>query len=410
MKECDFLVVGGGPVGTTFASETASRAKVVIVEEHEEVGLPVQCTGLVTPRVVEMAQAQDTIINQIRGAYFHFPGGETVEVRSREVKAVVIDRAAFDRRRAEFAIDKGAELHLGTRFLSHEQSGCVLVRCRFKGHIQEFKAKLLVGADGYKSNVAHSAGLFPPEDLVRGLQMDLAYREEEQDMLFVYLGREVAPGFFAWRIPCGEMTRVGLCVSMNHKSPMRYLTSLLKRVGLQDKRRVRVISGMIPLGPAPRTYADRLMLIGDAAGQAKPLSGGGLYTGMVAAHCAAETSLICLSRDDYSGRTLSEYQEKWKSLIGKELERGMLLRRAFIRLSDEKLKEIGRILSRPEVESVLNQGDIDYPMELAPYVLRAAPSLLKFTPSFLGTFFYQPRQNSRNERMSSSSGGRDEAG
>ena len=394
MKDCDFLVVGAGPAGTTFAAETARRARVVVVEEHEEIGLPVQCTGLVAPRVVRMASAGETVLNELHGAYFHFPGEEVVEVRSQETKAVVVDRASFDRLCAAHATDLGADLVLGERFVSADLSDGALVRCKGAHCSHEYRASLVVGADGYKSNVAKCAGLGPPKDQVRGVQVDLRHREEEQDMLNVYLGKKVAPGFFAWKVPCGEMTRVGLCASPRFDPPLAYLNPLLVRLGLDGKEKLRVISGLIPLGPPPRTYSANALVVGDAAGQAKPLSGGGLYTGMVAASCAAVTALECLAKDDFSGLALSAYQERWKAEVGRELDRSYLIRRSFLRLSDRRLGEVGRILSRGEVPRILAQGDIDSPSALAPQVLKAAPSLVRFAPSLLGSLL--SRSNARN--------------
>jgi flavin-dependent dehydrogenase len=92
----EVVVIGGGPVGSTFAAQTAS-CSTVVVEEHDEVGSPVQCTGLVHPRVVEMAHAEGTVLNTITGFRMVFPGGRALEVRSHETKAVVIDRSRFDR-------------------------------------------------------------------------------------------------------------------------------------------------------------------------------------------------------------------------------------------------------------------------------------------------------------------------
>jgi digeranylgeranylglycerophospholipid reductase len=371
----------------TFAATVGKKAKVVVVEEHETVGEPVQCTGLVTPRVVEMAGARDTVLNRLRGGYFNFPGDQVVEVRGRSIKAVVVDRAAFDRTCKAQAEDAGAEIALGERFTDARIGANATAHCWDSRGSFNYTTRLIVGADGYKSNVAKTAGLGGPRDFVRGVQMDIQHQEEEQDMLNVYLGKKVAPGFFAWKIPCGEMTRVGLCASLSNDAPMTFLNPLLKKLGLQDKERITVLSGMIPIGTLTQTYAERILVIGDAAGQAKPLSGGGLYTGMVAARCAAMTALESLEKDDFSAGALSSYQERWKAELGRELDRGFLIRKAYIKLSDRRLEEAGRILAREDVREVLSEGDIDFPAELAPKVLKTAPSLLKLAPSFLRALF-----------------------
>lgn len=386
--DCDFLVAGGGPVGLTFASLVAKKARTLVLEEHPAIGEPVQCTGLVAPRVVEMAQAQRTVLNRLNGAIFHFPGAQDVEVRSGEVKAVVVDRAAFDRVCAVRAARHGAEIRLEERFVDLAvRTDEAVVKSMLGNEGRERRAKLVVGADGYKSNLAKCVGLERAKDSVRGIQLDLEHQEARQDMVDVYIGRTVAPGFFAWKIPCGEMTRIGVCVSKEHEAPVGYLSRLLRQEGLEGCRRLSTISGMIPMGPPTRTYAPRVLLVGDAAGQAKPLSGGGLYTGMAAAAHAAEVALAALQADDFGTAAMSVYQDRWKADLGKELDRGYMIRKAYTRLTDKKLEEVGRILSRDEVREVLSTGDIDFPSAVAPQVLRAAPSLLKLAPQFLRSVF-----------------------
>ena len=382
--ECDFLVVGAGPAGAMFASSVADRAKTVVLEEHERVGQPVQCTGLVAPRVVEMVGARDTVINRLDAVTFHFPAGGTLDIQGKGTKAVVLDRARFDQHCMEKAVDRGAELRQGERFLGLSLEGeGVNVRSRSGNGSSSYLARLIIGADGYKSNVAKNVGLGQPKDTVRGIQMDVAHRLDDQKRVHVFVGKDVAPGFFAWEIPCDDFTRVGVCVSRGRGPPVAYLNVLLKRLGMAQKRRISIISGIIPLGPPSRTYAERVMLLGDAAGQAKPLSGGGIYTGMVAGRCAAATALESLQSDDFSPRALSIYQLRWKEEIGKELERGYMLRKAYVRLQDKKLDEVRQTLDRPEVLSLLSDGDIDFPTVLASSILKAAPSLIKFAPQFL---------------------------
>ena len=146
------------------------------------------------------------------------------------------------------------------------------------------------------------------------------------------------------------------------------------------------MGGVIPLGTVPRSYTDRVMLVGDAAAQAKPLSGGGLYTGMMAADFVASTAIKSLDEDDLSKKSLSRYEMKWKGALGRELERGYRLRKVFLRMNDKKLDEVGKILKKPEVGELLSSGDIDQPSLLAPKVLRLVPSLVRFSPQILGSF------------------------
>lgn len=382
----DLIVVGGGPVGSRVAAQASKRMRVLVLEEHDEVGLPIQCAGLVSPRVVELAEAKSTVLNRITGGIVHFPGGSEIELGGSETKAVVVDRKAFDVVCYESALRAGAEFSMRTRFLSYSESGEGLrVDARRDGAAVSSSCSLLVGADGYKSSVAREAGIGPSKDVVRGIQADIDRQLPDQDRVHVYLGRKVAPGFFGWVIPCGGYTRVGVCVSRAEGAPSRYLRSLIESVGLKGCDRVRVVSGMIPMGPPARTYHQRVLVVGDAAGQAKPLSGGGLYTGMVSADCAALTAVEAFDNGDFTSSLLSSYQTRWRAVIGKELDRGYRIRKLFTRLSDKKIDEAGRLLNRGDVVDMLSKGDIDFPCRLVPSILGSIPSLLRFSPQILGS-------------------------
>lgn len=385
--ESELLVIGGGPAGCSFAARAAKAAQVTVLEEHPQIGRPVQCTGLVAPRVVDLARAKESVLCAIRGARFHFPAGTVIDFRSSWIKAFVVDRQEFDRRCAENAADAGAKILTGSR-LTRAVIRPEGVEARFlrEGRTEKCMAGLIVGADGYKSRVSETADLPPARERIKGLQVDLDI-VDRSDVLDVYIGSNVAPGFFAWRIPCGDFVRVGVCISQGNGVPSQYLRSLLKRLELDDMKVLERISGVIPIGFPLRTYADRTLLIGDAAGQAKPLSGGGLYTGMTAARIAAEVALAAQQEGNLSADRLSEYQRKWKDEIGRELERGYLIRKAYLRLSDKRLEALGRTLDRPEVKEVLSTGDIDFPSLLAPQIIKAAPKLLRFAPQVLRSMF-----------------------
>lgn len=374
---CDVLVAGGGPAGCFAAANMAGELDVKVLEEHPRIGEPVQCAGLVTPRVVEMASASDTVLNRIDGAYVHFPGGRVIELQGNAVKAVVVDRGEFDRRCARLAEKAGAEVLSGMKIDSVERTGDGL-RARTAGGVLDCRAVL--AADGYRSSVARSFGLGPARDLVRGLEVDLRLRAEDQRKVRVFLGKDVAPGFFAWAIPCGDLTRVGLCVSRGGGTPQEHLPKLLEARGWSGAERVRTYSGAIPLGHINRTYSDRLLVAGDAAGMAKPISGGGLFTGMTAGKLAAETFLAAFRSGDLSENGLRGYEKRWKAAFGKELRNSYRVRRAFVRMCDRDLDKAGARLDDERAKVVLAKGDIDFPTAIVPGLLKACPSLLTIAP------------------------------
>ena len=130
-----------------------------------------------------------------------------------------------------------------------------------------------------------------------------------------------------------------------------------------------------------------MMLVGDAAAQVKPISGGGLFSGLTAATLAADVASRCLAEDDCSARRLRQYDRDWKERVGKELDRGYRVRRAFVRMDDDALDAAGRILDTEESRNVLGQGDIDHPTAIAKDLLKAAPGLMRFAPQLLASMF-----------------------
>lgn len=375
--KCDVLVVGAGPAGCMAAYGMAGELDVKVMEEHPRVGEPVQCAGLVTPRVVEMASASDAVLNTIDGAYVHFPGGRVVELQGNEVKAVVVDRGEFDRRCASLAEKAGAEVLTGAKAGPVER---VADGLRARTADGEIECRAVLAADGYRSGTARSLGLGAARDLVRGLEVDLRLRAEDQRKVRVFLGNDIAPGFFAWAIPCGDLTRVGLCVSRDRGTPQDFLTRLLEREGWAGAERVRTYSGAIPLGHIDRTCADRVLVAGDAAGMAKPISGGGLFTGMTAGKLAAETFLEAFRLGDLTEKGLIGYEERWKGVFGSELRNSYRVRKVFVRMCDRDLDKAGARLDNERAKAVLATGDIDFPTALARGLLRACPSLLTIAP------------------------------
>jgi flavin-dependent dehydrogenase len=134
--------------------------------------------------------------------------------------------------------------------------------------------------------------------------------------------------------------------------------------------------GTIPLEFAPRTYGDHVLLAGDAAGQVKPFSGGGIYTGLVGARHASAAALLAFERDDFSAGSLSVYERSWKREIGRELSKSLRLRNFGLSLTDGQVDDVVRALRAPGLaELAARHADIDYPSKVLLRLARSLPAL-----------------------------------
>lgn len=383
----DIVVIGGGPAGAVAAATAAEHgAKVLLVEKADPAVKPVQCTGLVSLRTLEEAAIDpaEVAIRAISGVSVYAPSGNRVHISAGEARAVVIDRRRFDLLLLERAAAAGAEVRTGTVAVGLEDD---LVQLRTGRRAWSVQARLVIGADGPNSRVARWKGLPGPERLIFAVQVLAPYRPERADSVEVFLGRHIAPGFFAWAVPAEEgRARVGLGLEGHGHGEMNartYLVRLLERLGLADAGErtmaMTVTAGLIPIGPPARTVADGVLLVGDAAGQAKPTSGGGLYTGIVCAKLAGEVAAKCVERGDASAAALAEYERRWRRALGSELAFGMLAHRLLTRLSDPALDKIIASLDDPQARALIAEhGDIDYPSRLARAFLRSPGLWPKF--------------------------------
>lgn len=376
----DAVVVGGGPAGSRAAALLARDHDVTVIEEHRVSGKPMQCTGLLTSETIGLSSIRPRVISPIYGTKVIFPSGGVIELRSKKPMASVVDRADLDSRLADEAMSAGAVYSYGDRYVNHTSISKGLVIESSTG-VRE--ARLLIGADGSKSKLSASIPDNAPKEMIRGIQADVRGSIDESDVMRLRVGSKTAPGFFSWEIPCGDFTRVGLCTSWSAGPPSDYLNALLKKGGYQDREIIEKHSGMIPVGGVRRTYSDRLMLIGDAACQVKPISGGGLFPIFKCAAHLAFTADRALKEDDLSEKNLSQYQRLWKQDIGSSLSKGYRIRKAYVKMSDEKLDYMCDVLDRPDVKKILSDIDLDDPVALMPKIMSKPTVMLRLMPMLL---------------------------
>ena len=353
----DCCVVGGGPVGAVAARSAALQgARVLLVEKEETPTYADRCTGIVSPRCLQEAGLDhDVVLREISGGIIHAPNGRSVRIEAADTRAVIIDRRLLNIMLLELAQEAGVEFTPQSRVVGLENEAVIIQR---NGNTYQAKTRVTIGADGPKSHVATLAKLPLAAQLLLGLQAMVRYESDNSGLIEVFIDQELAPGFFAWVVPAEEgIARVGLATNQ-----MKKAASFLKRFLEKLKfKPLKINAGLIPIGPRSQTVAEGVMVVGDAAAQAKPTSGGGLYTGIVAAKIAGQVAAEhALAPQNNNG--LITYEKRWRDKLDRELSLGMALRRLYSNLHNSEINFIFDVLDKqPLLDVVTTYGDIDYP-------------------------------------------------
>ena len=389
----DALVIGAGPSGARTAWNLSKAGyDVSLVEEDEVVGEPCQCAGLITPRTFDYLGYSRPILEEMNGARLWGPKDSFLNFQASETKALVIDRPDLDRSIVEKAVDSGTNLMTGHRYLGyHKSEKGITATIQSKEGRKELQARLLVGSDGPASRVARDAGLSSKREVLAAFGADVEGYSGIENHVDLFVGSELAPRFFGWGIPTGSNTgRIGLATVLPNRPKNFFRDYFYKGAPsklLGNAKIINRVSGLIPFGIRNPSYNDNVILTGDAAGMAKPTSGGGIYSGLISADAASEIADKALQTGKIDSNSLSPYQKLLTKRIGGELSKGSHLRKAFLSLNDEQLAEIISILGEPKVKAAIEKtGDLDYASLAAFSVLKAQPKLIKFAPLLLKPF------------------------
>ena len=349
-------------MGSYIACKMAEMGySVLVFEEHQQIGEPVQCSGIIGRECVERYRIpKDVILTESQSAKFFSPSGKYIRLATEEVQAYIVDRRAMDVAFANRARSAGAEYRLATKVDDVRiDSDGVSVKASNSVGSENYEAKILIIASGFGSKLPYKLGLGRISDYIAGAQMEV--ETSGVDEVEVYFSQNTAPGFFGWLVPTGSNR--GLAGLFARSAPRRHLNRLIKNLKADGKITAggKVTSGGIPLKTLPKTYADRVLVVGDAAGQVKPTTGGGVYYGFICADIAVEILDKALSSSDCSRDALSLYEKGWKKRLGKDLRIGYFARRFYEKLSDRQIETMFRLLeSKGIAEAMLNSDQMRF--------------------------------------------------
>lgn len=385
----DAVIIGGGPAGLLAAKEIAADGHdVLVLEEHEQIGEPDHCAGLLSVTGLESLglKPPDSVVqNAVSGARIYSPSGHhlTIERGSRE--AVVVDRRRFDSWLAEEAKKQGAEIAVNTRAISvsiDHGKGCS-VRIDTRSETRYLESRAIVNAEGVRGVISRMLGLprVPNKNKYPAYQYEVSGVDIDPNTVEMFYSRRYAPGFFAWIIPLGEgRVRVGLGARNKSRTRLdaaiRHHPVISQR--LQNASVERGMGGTVIVGlPVSKLSTNRALAVGDAAGMVKATTGGGVIMGGVTARVAGQVMAEGLRKDILQREEMGRYDREAKALVMKELRLMSLAQRVLSSLSDGGLDSVVRDAGTLGLLDVVKQeGDMDLQGRVIERLLRNPRMLL----------------------------------
>ncbi len=365
-KRYDVIIVGAGPAGSITATTCAKAGlEVLLIEKRQEIGDPVRCGEGVSKEGLKRHIEPDSkwIASEVKGSKIIAPDGTEIrmseDVSMSEV-GYTLERKVFDRVLAQRAADAGAEVMVKTRatgLLRHNKA-IAGIKAMYMGETHEINADIVIGADGVESKVGRWGGInttLKPDDIETCAQF-LVSNVDAGEYSSFYLGKKYAPSGYLWIFPKGDnKANVGIGILGSSSGKIRAISLLQRFVEkhMPQAKILEIVLGGVPVcGPIKKTVTDGLMLVGDAARQSDPLTGGGIINAMDAGKIAGEVCIKAKEKGDYSANTLREYEERWRSSIGKSMSKHLKVKSLLLKLSDEQLNQLAHSIKGMDVSKL----------------------------------------------------------
>ena len=357
----DVIIVGAGPAGNSAALHLAQSGYIVkVIETKDRIGDKL-CTGIVGVECIEKYPPNKThIIRKSDTATFISPSNIEVDLTKDSTQAYILDRISYISSIADQAQAAGATYIKQTVTNVEVHPDFVEIQITDGHQITTLTAKAVIISGGFRTKFTRLLGLGEVKDVATGIQVEMTTRDQER--VQVYFGRHIAPDFFGWLVPTHpNRSLVGLLVRRNAGS---YLRSFITK--LQTENKVISMNGRparwgVALQPLPRTFRDRVLVVGDAAGQTKPTTGGGIYYAFLAGEIAARALHKAFSLKDLSASQLSYYEKEWKALLERDIGIGRGARSLFQNLKDNQIDSLMKTIARNGIRSdILNNEDFSF--------------------------------------------------
>jgi digeranylgeranylglycerophospholipid reductase len=346
----DVSIIGGSIAGLLAGRELAIEGlDVTIYEEHREIGVPEKCDGLVSASGIDrlgLVPPSSVVQNNLKKAVFFSPSMKEISISAQKQNVIVMDRSRFDKFLAEHAAKAGAKIRVGKR-VSHFTQDDSSVSIKLNG--ETVNSKILLDCGGYESYI--SAG----GRSLQGGQYLVFGKWFEKDTVEVYLDPLIYPGFFKWVIPISDdIAKIG--VAGEGINTFQILDSFAKEKNAQVLR--KMAAPVLCFGTSKSFVKGRVARAGDAAGQTKPTTGGGIYTGGYGGILAGRASSRAIREEDLN--LLSSYEENWREEFGKEFNLQGRARAFFSKLTRDQVDKLFEMISSSDIpKKISEEGDFD---------------------------------------------------
>jgi len=352
-NEYDIIVVGAGPAGAIAAKFASEKGvSVLMLEKDRDVGYPVRCGEAVSFAGIEefIKPNPKWIAAEITRFSFISPDKTEIIIPFEE-KGCVLERKIFDYELANLASQNGTEILTrayvnGLLFDNNKING---VKYEFRGKEYKVNAKIIIGADGVESRVGRWGGLKTYSDfrdMESGVQFTVSNINVDKNTCYFYWGSEYAPQGYLWIFPKGNnLANIGLAITGDigkKRSALSFLNNFIETY-YPNASILSSVAGGIPFTPTlEKIVAPGLMLVGDAARQINPLSGGGIVSGMIGGSIAGKVAAESIINNDQNH--IFEYEKLWYNRLGKRHEIYNRIKNGIYKFSDEKYNKIAHSL------------------------------------------------------------------
>ncbi|WP_461461623.1 geranylgeranyl reductase family protein [Methanobrevibacter sp.] len=362
----DVAIIGGGPVGSSLGYKLQKQGlSVAIFEKKKEIGFPLQCAGILNKSIFDVNDLpQDLILNQVKGAYLHSPN-RTMKVKKDAPEAYIIDRVGYDHFLLDRARNSGVKVFMQQKVIDLDiEKGFIISN---KG---QYSAKVIVGADGANSMVSNTIGndfkYFPAAQFLVKLS-DEDKEKLDSDYVDLFINGNITPGFI-WSIPLDEnLFRIGLFSKKEYSDELDILNDFLKGIGdfknnnlnLNNYEIIEKYHGIIPIYNKNQILRKgRVILIGDAAGQVKPTTGGGLLCAFNCINMASDVIYNSINNDDIE--LLETYSKECRNLYFDEFSNEIKVHKTLGILSDKGFDYLFKKVKDNDGERIISEyGHMD---------------------------------------------------